>query len=102
MKNWKALVVGSAAALGVVILSPASAHHDHYLVTPGTCVEDIASGQTSQTSGGGAHQFHDNVHTGTPGMYALGTMVLVNGEPVELEGQSPVGIYKNGFGPACE
>ncbi len=76
MKNWKALVVGSAAALGVVILSPASASHDHYLVTPGTCVEDIASGQTSQgPSEGGYHQFHEQVHFGTAGEFALGTIV---------------------------
>ncbi len=99
MKNWKALVVGSAAALGVVILSPAAASHEHYLVTPGTCVEDIASGQTSQgPSEGGFHQFHDNVHMGTPGMYALGTVV----GGVDMEGQAPVGIYKTGTGPGCE
>lgn len=57
--------------------STAFAGHAHYLDTPGTCVEDIASGQTSQTSGSGAHKFHENVHKGpsddpaTPGEFAF-------------------------------
>ncbi len=75
------VLVGSMiAALGVV--GPAAAGHDHYLTTPGTCVEDIAYGQTSQTSGGGAHQFHENVHKGTPGMKAF------------TNPNNPVEIYK--------
>ena len=66
------LIAGAlVGALVVTGGSAALAAHDHYLVTPGTCIEDIASGQTSQTSGGGAHQFHDNVHLGTPGMEAF-------------------------------
>ena len=81
------------AAMMVAMAAPAFAAHDHYLVTPGNCVEDIARGQTSQTSGGGAHKFHDNVHLGTPGMFALGT--------AGVEGKAPVDVYKAGTGPGC-
>jgi len=47
MKNWKYIVLGAAAALSIGFATPASAAHDHYLVTPGTCVPDIARGQTA-------------------------------------------------------
>ncbi len=60
------------AALGV-FSAPAFANHQHYLLTPGTCVEDVASGQTSKDEGeGGYHKFHDNVHKGQPGTEAFG------------------------------
>ena len=77
-----AMVVTTIAAAG-----PGFANHAHYLVTPGTCVQDIASGQTSQTSGGGFHRFHENVHLdpdpgeeATPGEFAFaqGGQVEVN------------------------
>ncbi|MDP9382366.1 MAG: hypothetical protein M3Q29_19960 [Chloroflexota bacterium] len=72
MKNWKSIILGGVAALSIAIAAPASAAHEHYLVTPGTCVEDIASGQTSKEPGeGGYHQFHDNVHKGQPGNVAF-------------------------------
>ncbi|MDP9357861.1 MAG: hypothetical protein M3Q71_24340 [Chloroflexota bacterium] len=84
------LIAGAlVGALTVTGGSAALAAHDHYLVTPGTCVEDIASGQTSQTSGGGGHQFHDNVHLGTPGMEAFANP------------DNPVSVYKAGTGPGC-
>ncbi|MDQ3328259.1 MAG: hypothetical protein M3506_07030 [Chloroflexota bacterium] len=69
MKNWKYIVLGAAAALSIGFATPASAAHDHYLVTPGTCVPDIARGQTaiSDATRGGYHQFHDRVHFGVPG-----------------------------------
>ncbi len=69
--KWVAIVaIGAATALGA---SPAAASHPHYLVTPGSCVEDIADGQTSQSAiDGGYHQFHDNVHKGAPGTVAFG------------------------------
>jgi hypothetical protein len=70
-KTVKMEILGAVALVSVGLAAPASAHHDHYLDTPGTCVEDMARGQTSQTSGGGAHQFHDNVHLGQPGMEAF-------------------------------
>ncbi|CAA9555719.1 MAG: hypothetical protein AVDCRST_MAG70-1269 [uncultured Thermomicrobiales bacterium] len=72
MKALKTLVVGSAVALGIAIAAPVSASHEHYLDTPGTCVIDIASGQTEQGQGeAGFHQFHTNVHLGQPGMVAF-------------------------------
>ena len=68
----------------------AFASHEHYLVTPGTCVGDIASGQTENGPGeGGYHKFHENVHLGTPGMMAF-----------ENE-NNPVAVYKTGTGPGC-
>ena len=68
----------------------AFASHQHYLLTPGTCVDDIASGQTEKDLGeGGYHKFHENVHLGTPGMRAF-----------ENE-NNPVAVYKTGTGPGC-
>lgn len=69
--NVKMAILGAAAMVSVGLTAPAFAGHAHYLETPGTCVQNIASGQTSQTSGGGFHQFHDNVHKGQPGMAAF-------------------------------
>ncbi len=68
MRAVTRLVVVALAALMVLVMwAPAFAGHKHYLQTPGTCVVDIASGQTSQSDGGGFHRFHANVHTGTAG-----------------------------------
>lgn len=62
----------AASLLALALTGAGLAHHAHYLLTPGTCVEDIASGQTSKTEGeGGHHQFHDNVHLGVPGASAF-------------------------------
>ncbi len=72
-KNVKMTILGAVALVSVGLATPASAGHGHYLDTPGTCVEDMARGQTSQTSGGGANQFHDNVHKGQPGLVAFNT-----------------------------
>jgi hypothetical protein len=73
-----------------VFSAPAFASHEHYLVTPGTCVDDIASGQTEKGPGeGGYHKFHENVHLGTPGMMAF-----------ENE-NNPVAVYKAGTGSGC-
>ena len=86
----KLAVVGGAAMLAVVTAGPAAANHDHYVVTPGTCVEDIARGQTAKSAGeGGYHTFHDNVHMGTPGTKAF------------ANANNPVAVYKNGTGPGC-
>ncbi len=74
MKNGKALVLGGlvALSLGLGAPAPASASHEHYLLTPGTCVTDIASGQTSKAPGEeGYHRFHSNVHKGQPGLAAF-------------------------------
>ena len=71
------VTVAATMAATMALAGPAFAAHEHYLVTLGTCVGDIASGQTSQTSGGGYHKFHENVHKGpsgdpaTPGEFAF-------------------------------
>lgn len=66
------LVVG-AAALAVASPDSARAEHEHWLLTPGTCVQDLGSGQTSisDPEHGGHHQFHLNVHLGVPGLEAF-------------------------------
>ncbi len=52
---------------------PAFANHEHFLTTPGTTVQDIASGQTEKCSSApGGHKFHENVHVGKPGTFAFG------------------------------
>jgi hypothetical protein len=49
------------------------ADHAHDLLTPGTTVVDVAGVQTKKCAADpGGHQFHDNVHFGTPGTFALG------------------------------
>lgn len=63
--------VATALLLFMALANPAIADHKHWLQTPGTCVTDVASGQTAQTEGGGFHRFHENVHIGTAGA-ALG------------------------------
>ncbi len=89
MARWKAVLLGTGAVFALA--APASASHDHYLVTPGTCVVDIARGQTEKGPGeGGYHQFHENVHLGTPGMEAFANP------------NNPVAVYKEGTGPGCE
>jgi len=73
MNRLGRLAIGLAAAMFVVTSTPASASHDHWLQTPGTCVEDIARGQTAKSeSDGGYHRFHENVHLGQPGESAFG------------------------------
>lgn len=60
--------VAAVMAAMLVFAGPAFADHAHYLVTPGTTVEDIASGQTEKcASEPGGHKFHENMHVGQPG-----------------------------------
>lgn len=70
----KVITFGIATAIALVTsVGSASADHEHWLQTPGTCVEDIASGQTSKlATDPGGHKFHDNVHMGQPGTAAFG------------------------------
>ena len=69
-KTFVAVVLMGGLIVGTADRSLAS--HEHWLDTPGTCVADIASGQTAQGPGeGGYHQFHENVHLGTPGTEAF-------------------------------
>ena len=64
--------VAAIMVASVAFSAPAFASHEHYLATPGTCVEDVAGGQTEKAEGeGGYHKFHDNVHKGQPGMEAF-------------------------------
>ncbi|MFQ5814364.1 MAG: hypothetical protein ACE5I2_14400 [Anaerolineae bacterium] len=71
------------AAMAVPLFSgggTALATHGHQLVTPGTTVDDIASGQTSN-DGNGCHKWHDNVHTAVPGEFAIGNDKGFDGQP---------------------
>ncbi len=68
------LLVTVAALMAAMMAFSASAFasHPHHLSTPGTCVEDVARGQTEKGEGeGGYHKFHDNVHKGQPGTAAF-------------------------------
>ena len=90
--GYIALIV---AVLAVMVVSltfsgPAFASHEHYLVTPGTCIENIASGQTEKDPGeGGYHKFHENVHLSIAGTVAFASE------------NNPVAVYKTGTGPGC-
>lgn len=74
----------------IVSLGFAFAAHDHFLSTPGTCVIDIAGGQTSigDSGHGGYHKFHDHVHLGAPGTFAF------------QQAQNPVAVDK--FPTVCD
>lgn len=64
--------VSAFMAAMMALSGPAFASHEHYLLTPGTCVEDVAGGQTAKDPGErGFHKFHDHVHKGQPGMAAF-------------------------------
>lgn len=56
--------IATIAGLTLVLAAtPAAADHDHHLVTPGTCVTDVADGQTSKDGDEpGGHVFHGHVH----------------------------------------
>ena len=85
MKSMSRVAAVAAGLLLVAVLAgPAFAGHDHWLQTPGTCVEDLASGQTAQTTGGGAHRFHDNVHLGVPGTTAFAKTPVSVGKVVTV------------------
>ena len=81
---FRAGVVALALLIVGMLAGPAFAGHDHWLQTPGTCVEDIGSGQTAQTTGGGAHRFHDNVHLGIPGTSAFTRTPVTVGKVVTV------------------
>jgi hypothetical protein len=60
--------VSAVMAAMMALAGPAFADHAHYLVTPGTTVEDIGGGQTKKCSTDpGGHKFHKNMHAGQPG-----------------------------------
>lgn len=61
-----------AALISLTTVGIAAADHSHDLVTPGTTVVDIGSGQTAKcATDPGGHQFHRNVHLGVPGTFAF-------------------------------
>lgn len=61
-----------AALTSLASVGIAAADHSHNLITPGTVVVDIGSGQTAKcATDPGGHQFHWNVHLGTPGTFAF-------------------------------
>ena len=65
-------VVAAMMAVSMAFSASAFADHEHYLSTPGTCVEDVARGQTAKDEDDpGGHKFHDNVHKGQPGTEAF-------------------------------
>ena len=73
MRYAALIVVVVAVLLTSISFSGRSfASHEHYLLTPGVCVEDIASGQTSKDEGeGGYHAYHDHIHRWQPGTVAF-------------------------------
>jgi hypothetical protein len=86
-------LTAAATVLALVVGAlPASAGHDHYIVTPNGRCHQVASGQTSidDAAHGGYHKFHVNVHTGAaaPDNETLG------------HGNARVKVYKSDFAPA--
>lgn len=83
-----AMILGAVGGGLALDTGVASATHDHFLVTPGTCVENIARGQTAipyvEGENDGGHKFHFKVHV------ALGGP----GGPLNNEGVSPVILDK--------
>jgi hypothetical protein len=72
-----ALVLAALTSLATAGL--VAADHSHDLVTPGTTVVDIGSGQTSRCAiDAGGHQFHWNVHLGVPGTFAFAQGGLIS------------------------
>lgn len=65
----RAAVLMASLVLMAALATPAFGAHGHFLETPGTTVDDIASGQTAiaEEDHGGYHRFHLNVHIGKAG-----------------------------------
>ncbi len=84
----RAMVVAAVAAFVLTLAVPAWANHTHWLELPNGETQVISGGQTSQTSGGGCHQFHDHVHKGQ--MFTSGTGISPDGpSAVTLQGTAP-------------
>jgi hypothetical protein len=65
--------LAAAVLLTISIAGGALANHSHDLITPGTTVVDIGSGQTARcASEPGGHAFHEHMHLGIPGTFAFG------------------------------
>ncbi len=61
------VIVAAASATCLALTAiPAAAHHEHHVATPGTCVTDVAKGQTAKGDDDpGGHVFHTRVHMRT-------------------------------------
>ena len=67
-RNVLVFTVAAVMAAMMAFAGPAFADHAHYLVTPGTTVEDIGGGQTAKCSTDpGGHKFHEHMHVGHAG-----------------------------------
>ena len=91
MSVCRKLLVSSALVAGGLTLgaTPAFAGHDHFIVTPNGSCQQIGFGQTeiSDSSHGGYHRFHENVHLGA---------TESAGNPNNLgDGQAQTAIYKD-------
>jgi len=86
-----ATIVGVGLAASAV---PASAGHDHYVMTPNGKCHQVAGGQTGITDSehGGYHRFHANVHLGA-------TESAANPDALG-DGQANVRVFKAGPAPA--
>ncbi|MEX1252779.1 MAG: hypothetical protein WEE64_00415 [Dehalococcoidia bacterium] len=103
MITFVATVFAAVALAAFSLLGGAQttlACHEHQLHTPGTTVEDIASGQTSKEIGeGGYHKFHVNVHKGVPGDNL--TDHGVPGGAFQSE-NNPVSVIGDPFAATCD
>jgi hypothetical protein len=91
----KSLIAAAIVTAGIAIgASPASAGHDHYVMTPNGNCHQVASGQTgiTDTTHGGYHRFHDNVHLGA---------TESSDNPDSLgDGRAQVEVFRAGPAPA--
>lgn len=95
MKTKRLLIAGSIAVASLAIwATPASAGHDHYVMTPNGKCHQVGAGQTGITDPGhgGYHQFHDNVHLGA-------TESAENPDSLG-DGNANVQVFKAGPAPA--
>lgn len=84
-------VAGAGLAVGAV---PASAGHDHYVMTPNGKCHQVAAGQTgiTDTGHGGYHQYHEHVH--------IGATESVENPDTLGDGNAEVEVFKAGPAPA--
>ena len=95
MKTTRLLIAGAITVASLAIwATPASAGHDHYVMTPNGKCHQVAAGQTGITDPdhGGYHRFHDNVHLGA-------TESAENPDSLG-DGNANVQVFKAGPAPA--
>ena len=92
MKIKHMLVGATVATAGLAVgAMPASAGHDHFVLTPNGKCHQVAAGQTGITepTHGGHHQFHDNVH--------LGATESTENPDTLGDGKAKAKVYKRGL-----